>query len=107
MIQQLSVQDLKFWLESNKKKPVMLDVREFWETQVCALPGSIHIPMGQVSTRLEELCKEEEIVLLCHHGIRSQVAARFLHHQGYSKLFNLAGGINAWAGEIDPTLAKY
>jgi len=56
---------------------VLLDVREGWELNICALPGALHIPMGQVPARAEELDPEQELVVICHHGVRSLRVARF------------------------------
>lgn len=87
--------------------PVILDVREGWETRICALPHSLHIPMGQVPLRAGELSRDTEIVVVCHHGVRSQRVAYFLETLGFEKLINLAGGMNAWATEVDPSMTKY
>lgn len=107
MVQQLSVQELKSWLDGNDDNPVMLDVREAWEYQICALSGSVHIPMRQIPARLGELCTERVIVVLCHHGFRSQHTANFLQHQGFTHVYNLSGGINAWAGQVATDMPKY
>ena len=87
--------------------PFILDVREPWECGICMLPGATHIPLGQIPSRLQELDKNKDIVVLCHHGVRSYQVAYYLQHQGFEKLHNLQGGINAWAREIDPTMPKY
>ena len=63
--------------------------------------------MNQVQTRLHQLDQNREIIVVCHHGIRSSQVAHYLAHQGYSKLYNLAGGIDAWAREIDPNMRTY
>ena len=107
VIPQLNVHQLKARLESADNKPLLLDVREAWEIRLCSLEGSLHIPMGQVPARLNELDPQREIVVLCHHGIRSNRVAFFLSHQGYSNVQNLAGGVNAWAREIDNTMSTY
>ena len=86
---------------------MVLDVREPWEVRLCALPDSTMIPMGQIPAALEQLDKEQEIVVLCHHGIRSNQVAYFLHHYGFNKLYNLQGGIDAWARDIDSQMTKY
>lgn len=107
MIEQLSAPELSARLEQVGESPVILDVREPWETQVCQIAGATHIPMREIPARLGELCQEKEIVVLCHHGVRSQHVANFLAQQGFQKLFNLRGGIDAWAKEVDPAMAKY
>lgn len=103
----MTVQQLKATLDGPGPKPVILDVREPWEVNVCALPGITHIPMRQVPARLDELDKGQDIVVVCHHGIRSQQVCYFLQHSGFEKLHNLSGGIDAWAREIEPGMAKY
>lgn len=106
-MQQLTPLQLKARLESPQPKPVILDVREPWELKVCALPDITHIPMGQIPARVQELDSERDIVVICHHGMRSQQVVYFLAHRGFKNLFNLAGGIDAWARTVDATMAKY
>ncbi len=106
-IQQLNVRQLKSRLQQPGDQPVLLDVREDWEFKLCALDGSMHIPMGQVQVRLHELDRNREIVVVCHHGMRSGQVAHYLAHQGYTRLYNLAGGIDAWAREIDKNMRTY
>jgi rhodanese-related sulfurtransferase len=107
MIRQLTVSELKERLDKGSNDFVVIDVREPWEIAVCALPGAVSIPMRAIPARYPELSKDTELVLMCHHGVRSQHVAQFLQSQGFEKLSNLVGGINAWAIEIDPDMAKY
>ena len=107
-MQQIRARQLAEWLsDDSRRKPVLLDVREPWEFQVCHLPDSRHIPMALIPTRREELDPGDEIVVICHHGGRSMQAALFLEHQGHSSVINLAGGVNAWADEVDPNFPRY
>lgn len=106
MIAQLSVQALQTRLSAGDW-PLILDVREAWECEVCALPKSLHIPMASVAARVDELPRETDIVVVCQHGIRSQVVAGLLRRNGFDRLYNLRGGIDAWAREIDPRMAVY
>lgn len=106
-MRQISVAQLKARLEEAGEKPLLLDVREAWEVRLCILAGSIHIPMGLVPARQSELDPARETVVICHHGIRSYQVAYYLEHQGFQNLINLKGGIDAWAREIDPLMAKY
>lgn len=106
-MQQMTVHELKERLEQPGAKPVLLDVREGWELKICALPGVLHIPMGQVAARTGEIDPDQELVVICHHGVRSLRVAHFLASQGFSKLYNLQGGVNAWAREIDPAMHTY
>ena len=84
----------------------VLDVREPWEFAICSLPGSVHIPMGQITRRFEELARDRPVVCVCHHGMRSLQVAMWLERQGYETV-NLAGGIDAWAREVDPACPTY
>ncbi|HLD78083.1 MAG TPA: rhodanese-like domain-containing protein [archaeon] len=83
-----------------------LDVREPWEFQRCAIPGSVLIPLGQLLGRLGELDKAKPVVCICHTGNRSLFAAKQLAKRGFTAL-NLAGGIDRWARELDPGMARY
>lgn len=87
--------------------PVLLDVREPWEWNLCRLPGAILIPMHELPARLEELNKEAETVIICHHGVRSFHAARYLETVGFDDVINLSGGVAAWADEVDPAMPRY
>jgi len=108
MIRQLTASELKERLDNNSgDKLVVLDVREPWERNICALPGATGIPMREIPARAEELPKDAEIVVLCHHGVRSQQVAVFLERSGFAKINNLVGGIAAWAREVDPKMPTY
>jgi rhodanese-related sulfurtransferase len=87
--------------------PMLLDVREPWEFEVCHIDGSINIPMGQVSQQLEQLQTASEVVVICHHGVRSQQVIVFLQQQLTAELVNLDGGVDAWARAIDPDMPVY
>ena len=87
--------------------PVLLDVREPWEWNLCHLPGAILIPMHELPARMQELNKDAEMVVICHHGVRSYHAARYLESVGFGDVINLSGGMAAWAGEVDPAMARY
>jgi rhodanese-related sulfurtransferase len=101
-------EQLNAWLsDTGRGKPVLLDVRENWEFQTAHIAGSVLIPMGGVSTRHAELDPQAEIVVICHHGGRSMQVAGFLEHKGFSKVYNLTGGVNAWARTVDPSMPTY
>lgn len=85
---------------------ILLDVREDWEISVASVPAVVHIPMGQVVSRLSELDKTKEIVVLCRSGRRSFEVAKLLQSNGYQAI-NLAGGILAWSRDIDPSIPTY
>ena len=107
-MQHIRARDLADWLaDESRPNPVLLDVREPWEVEMCSLPGSLALPMHLVPVRSNELNENDEIVVICHHGARSMQVAMFLERQGFSTLFNLSGGIDAWACEVDPNLPRY
>jgi len=107
-MQQIRARQLADWLaDGSRRQPVLLDVREPWEFELCSLPGSQLIPMHLVPTRCEELSPDDDIVVICHHGGRSMQVAMFLERKGYAALFNLMGGVDAWAAEVDPALRRY
>lgn len=106
MIQQLTPAQLKERL-ARGPAPVILDVREPWEVAVCALPGARHIPMREIPAHTDDLPRDADVVVVCHHGVRSQYVASFLERLGFERLYNLAGGIDAWARDVEPTMAKY
>jgi rhodanese-related sulfurtransferase len=103
---ELSVRDLKARLDAGDA-PVVLDVREAEELAIARLPFALHIPMHDVPARLSELDPEQEIVVVCHHGMRSAHVAGFLEQQGFTRVRNLAGGIDAWSLFVDPDLPRY
>ena len=86
---------------------VILDVREPMEAQICSLPDSILIPLGQLPDSLDQLDPEAETVIHCKSGVRSLQALQFLENSGFRDVCHLAGGINAWSREIDPSVALY
>lgn len=101
----ISPRELKRRLEQGER-PFILDVREPWEVALVALDGATNVPMGEVPARLCELDPDDEIVILCHHGIRSARVAAYLARQGFDRVLNLAGGIDAMAA-IDPAVPRY
>ena len=86
---------------------VLLDVRDEWETRLCRLEHSTHIPLDEIELRADELDAENEIVVYCHHGVRSAAVADYLRQRGFAKAINLAGGIDLWARAIDATMRRY
>jgi len=107
-MQQLSVTLLDQWLrDPSRSRPVLLDVREPVEFGICHLPGSQHIPMHEITQRTNEIDDEIPTVVICHHGMRSMQVALYLERLGFEKLYNLQGGIDAWAEQIDPSMARY
>jgi adenylyltransferase/sulfurtransferase len=85
----------------------LIDVREPHEYQLCHLPGAELKPLGQIANWWTELDPHEEIVMQCHHGMRSERACMMLAGQGFTNVKNLTGGIDAWSLEIDPSVPRY
>jgi adenylyltransferase/sulfurtransferase len=104
-IPQISVQELKRRIDAGDNI-MILDVREPYEYQIANIGGTL-IPMNEVPRRLAEIDRDREIVVQCRSGGRSQRIAEFLAQQGYPNVKNLAGGILAWADQIDPKVTKY
>ncbi len=86
---------------------MLLDVREPFEVATCAIAGSRHIPMRQIPESLSDLPRDRLILVQCHHGGRSLRVTQFLRANGFAQVSNVAGGIDAWAEQIDPSLARY
>ena len=86
---------------------VLLDVREHVEVEIAALAEALHIPMREIPARLVELDRARPIVVMCHTGNRSRRVAEFLLGNGFSDVFSLRGGIDAWSTEIDPQVPRY
>jgi rhodanese-related sulfurtransferase len=86
--------------------PSLIDVREEGEAAICAIDGSTLIPMNSLPQRLKEIPRERPVVLYCHAGMRSMMVGEWLSQQGFDAL-SLAGGIDRWAAEIEPSMARY
>jgi len=93
--------------ENNTSAPLLLDVREPWEFEYCHLTDSKLVPMRQVPDYAPELNPEQEIIVICHHGIRSRQVAQYLESLGFTNLINLTGGVEAWADNVEPGMKRY
>jgi len=82
-------------------------VREPYETEICQIAGAELIPMRQIPERMHDLPRDEHLLILCHVGAASMRVTEFLRAQGFTAVSNVAGGISAWAEEIDPAMARY
>jgi rhodanese-related sulfurtransferase len=85
----------------------LLDVREPWELEICGFPEAIHLPLGTLAGREHELPRDRPLVVVCHHGQRSLLATRHLRRCGLARAVNLRGGVEAYALEVDPAMARY
>jgi rhodanese-related sulfurtransferase len=110
-MEQITAPQLKQWLDDSgsgqRGKPQLVDVREPWEFDVCKIADAIPMPMRSIPARFAELNRDSETVVICHHGARSFQVAMFLEQQGFTKVFNLYGGVAAWAQQVDPAMRTY
>ncbi len=113
MIDQVSPRDLPRWLQAaaDAGTPLLLDVREpaEWAAASVRADGAelLQLPMHLVPARLHELDPDRPVAVLCHHGGRSMQVAMFLAQHGFDRLANVAGGIDAWSLQVDPTVPRY
>lgn len=101
----MTVEELKARIDAGNS-PFLLDVREPYEAQLASIGGTL-IPLGTLSGRLSELNKEQEIVVYCHHGIRSAHAVGLMRRAGFTNVKNLSGGIDEWARVVDGSVPRY
>jgi adenylyltransferase/sulfurtransferase len=108
MAREISVDDLSQRLERGER-PLLVDVRQPWEHQLARLPDSLLLPLGELASRSAEIqpAPGQLVVCYCHHGVRSLHAAEVLSRAGVSEVASLAGGIEAWSLQIDPSLPRY
>jgi rhodanese-related sulfurtransferase len=108
LIDELAPRDLAAWrADPAREPPVVIDVREPWEWDVAHIDDSRLVPLQTVPANVDTLPRDRDIVLVCHHGNRSRRAAQWLEQQGYTRLHNLTGGVERWATDVDPTMARY
>lgn len=107
-IPQLAPAELARWQnDAARPAPVIVDVREPWELEVCRIDGTTAIPLGQLAARVGEIAPGRPVVCVCHHGARSQHAAMLLRNAGVAEVYNLRGGVAAWADDVDPAMPRY
>jgi rhodanese-related sulfurtransferase len=105
---QITPAQLAAWLNNaSREKPVLLDVREPWEFEKARIADAVLIPMREVPARVGDIDDDKEIVAFCHHGGRSMQVAMFLEKQGFKRVHNLVGGIDAWSRTADPSVPLY
>lgn len=103
---QIAPAELKQKLDSGEK-PLIVDVREPWEAEICTISGAKLVPLNTVAENMGAFEGAAEVILFCHHGMRSLNAAAFLRRQGIDGARSLTGGIERWASEIDPGMTRY
>lgn len=106
MYKEIDVAALAGWRRSGHSF-VLLDVRDPDELAIASIPGAVTIPMNEIPARLDELDRSTTIAVMCQHGGRSARVAQFLSGQGFSDIYNVDGGIDAYAKDIDPTIPRY
>ena len=106
MAEDIRPEELRARLDQ-RRAVVLLDVRDEWETRLCRLENSTHIPVEEIEFRTDELNPQDEIVVYCHHGIRSAAVAEYLRGLGFAKAVNLAGGLDLWAHTVDLSMRRY
>ncbi len=107
-MQSLAAQELNSWLDDGERdQPVLLDVREPWEFETCHIEGSVTMPMNTVPDNLKALDADQPIICICHHGVRSMQVGMYLEQQGFTRVINLTGGVDAWAKQVDSTMPTY
>lgn len=93
--------------EAGEPLPLLIDVREPWEWNLCHIPGSLHLPMHLIPAKMNEFDPNQEIVCICHSGARSAQVVQFLQRHGFGHAINLLGGVEEWANSVDPTMPHY
>lgn len=103
----LSVQALHLWMEDSQERAwTLLDVREVEEYEMCHLEGATLVPLSTFPVDVTTL-RGKPVVVYCHHGVRSYHAGVYLKQAGVEEVYNLEGGIEAWACEIDTSMPRY
>jgi len=106
-MRELNAQELKAHLETCDEQPLLLDVRQPWEYEVCKIENSVLLPMSQITAEFKSLDFDRETVVICHHGIRSRRVGRYLEEAGFSNIINLSGGVAQWAQTVDKDMPTY
>jgi rhodanese-related sulfurtransferase len=107
-MERITAGELAAWLaDERREKPVLLDVREPWEYEKARIEGATLMPMRELPSRVGQIDEDREVVAICHHGGRSMQVAMFLEKQGFKRVHNLVGGIDAWSRTVDPAVPLY
>ena len=106
-MQHITPKQLKEYLAQAEVEPLLLDVRELWEFDYCHIEGSVLIPMGELMHEINNLDRDRETVMICHHGIRSRQMGYYMEQMGFTRIINLDGGVEQWAEDVDSTMKRY
>ncbi len=98
--------ELNQWIASNKNFYI-LDVREKWEYELVSIPNAVLSPLGTLQSKPPAIDKNKTVVVYCHTGRRSMMGCTILESLGFTDLFNLTGGIDLYADQVDPAMEKY
>ena len=104
-MQRMQAPELADYLTNSN--PLLIDVREPWEFEICQIAESINIPMSTIPNNIDQIRDADECVIICHHGVRSMNVIQYLLQQDIDHLINLDGGVDAWAQTVDQDMALY
>ena len=104
---EISPEELHERLKQHPTSVVLMDVREPFEHEHCRLEGAVLMPLRELPARVGKLNPDDEIVVYCHHGMRSMQAAEYLQHAGFKQVRSLQGGIDLWSLTVDPSVPRY
>jgi len=108
LIAEIEPAELAQWQrDTGREAPFVVDVREPWEYDYCRIDESHSLPLHRLPMAVGDLPRDRDIVVVCHHGVRSFHAAAWLKHAGFARVHNLRGGVAAWAEEIEPDMKRY
>jgi rhodanese-related sulfurtransferase len=103
---EMKATELNEYITKNPKT-VLIDVRETWEYNVASIKDSIHIPISEIQNRMHDFDEQENIVFICHHGVRSRMVGIYFQQNDFKNIINLSGGIDSWAKTVDDAMAVY
>lgn len=106
-MREMNPQQVNDYLQDNNARPLLLDVREPWEYDICRIEGAQLMPMQSIPAQLNKLDPKQETIVICHHGVRSRMVARYLEQAQFENVINLSGGVNLWAQHIDLDMPRY
>ena len=106
-MREFNAAQLKIYLDTCDEQPLLLDVRQPWEFDICKIENSVLAPMSQIQAKVESLDFNRETVVICHHGIRSRRVGLYLEQAGFNNIINLSGGMAQWARTVDKQMTTY